>query len=343
MNNPAFDYPRDDARSIDSPTNPTRPVLNRRAMGACSLAAIGTGTLAAIGTSALDRTPAWADDVRQSDASPGWIRKSLKLNMIGTGDSLEAKFAIAKSCGFEGVEPNLPIDPKTLTAMKTAATNTGLIVDGSVGGYHWKIRHTDPSADVRDEAATLLRRGIEQTAELGGDTFLLVPGRGDDGDPEQTQRFAIDAIEGVLESAKSSGVVIAIENVWNRMFYDPDGGSNQTADALARFVDAFDSGVGVQFDLGNHWKFGDVAGWVRTLGDRIVKLDIKGFNRQSNRFTKINESDIDWQSVRAALAEIGFTGWAAAEVRGGDAERLREVANAMENTLRCSSYVTAER
>ena len=53
------------------------------------------------------------------------------------------------------------------------------------------------------------------------------------------------------------------------------GGQEQTADALAAFVDSFapddwrrTNWVGVQFDIGNHWKYGDPARWIRTLGPR---------------------------------------------------------------------------
>jgi hexulose-6-phosphate isomerase len=83
--------------------------------------------------------------------------------------------------------------------------------------------------------------------------------------------------------------------------------------------------VGMQFDIGNHWKYGSMGDWIRTLGKRIVKLDAKGFSRADDKFTKIGEGDLDWADVRKALHEINFYGYCAAEVGGGDAERLREI------------------
>jgi hexulose-6-phosphate isomerase len=122
--------------------------------------------------------------------------------------------------------------------------------------------------------------------------------------------------------------------------YDHNGGSDQTADKLAQFIDAFESPwVGVQFDIGNHWKYGDPAQWIRTLNKRIKKLDIKGFSRQTVQFTNITEGDIDWPSVKQALQDIGFTGWLAAEVRGGDLERLKQVSNNMDKALNCNQGV----
>ena len=81
----------------------------------------------------------------------------------------------------------------------------------------------------------------------------------------------------------------------------------------------------MQFDIGNHWKYGNPGHWIRQLGRRIVKLDIKGFSRKANRFTKIGEGDLPWSDVGQALREINYYGWVAAEVAGGNQERLKEV------------------
>ena len=117
-----------------------------------------------------------------------------------------------------------------------------------------------------------------------------------------------------------------IENVWNQFCYDHDGGHDQTADKFKRYVDDFNSPwVGMQFDIGNHWKYGSMGDWIRTLGKRIQKLDVKGFSRAEGKFKKIGEGDLDFADVRKALIEINFHGWLAAEVGGGGLERLQEV------------------
>lgn len=270
-----------------------------------------------------------------SDQQKPWLRKTLKIGMVRVPGSLTEKFKVAKQAGFEGIELNAPdLNPDEANQ---AAEASGLVIDGTVGGYHWTIRHTDPNPDVRAEAIRNLRKAIELTAAVGADTMLLVPGHGQDGTPEEVLERAKVAVRMALPDAEKHGVKILIENVWNHFLYDHQGGTDQTADAHAAFVDSFDSPlVGMQFDLGNHWKFGDVAGWVRTLGDRIQKLDIKGFSRAEDKFTKITEGDIDWASVREALVDIGFTGWVAAEVEGGGLERLQEVSRNMETALHCS-------
>ena len=99
------------------------------------------------------------------------------------------------------------------------------------------------------------------------------------------------------------------------------------------YLDEIDSPwVGAYFDIGNVRKFGPSEDWIRTLGRRIVKLDVKDWGR-GNGFCKIGDGDVNWPEVRAALGEIGFTGWSTAEVRGGDRERLADVAQRMNNVL----------
>lgn len=277
-------------------------------------------------------------DAEESKKRP-WLRKTLKIGMVQVPGSLTDKFAAAKEAGFAGIELNAPgFDVDEANA---AAEATGLIIDGTVGADHWQVRHSDPDPQVRAEALKSLREGIEATARVGAGTLLLVPGHGKDGSPDEVYERSMANIRQALPLAQRYGVQILIENVWNHFLYDHDGGSDQTAEALAGYVDAFESPwVGVQFDIGNHWKYGDPAGWIRTLDQRIKKLDIKGFSRAEGEFTKITEGDIDWSSVREALREIGFTGWVAAEVSGGGPERLAEVSRHMEEALHCSESLS---
>lgn len=277
--------------------------------------------------------------LRGEEAATPWLRKTLKIDMVRSGKTLTEKFTIAKQAGFAGIELNSP--GFDVDDAKSAAASTGLIIDGTVGGYHWKQRHTDPDAKTRNVALAKLKQGLRDTAAVGADTMLLVPGHGNDGSAAEVYERAMAAIRSALPVAEETGVSILIENVWNHFLYQHDGPNNQSADALAKFVDAFDSPlVGVQFDIGNHWKYGDPADWIRTLGPRIKKLDIKGFSRASGKFTKIGEGDIRWPEVETALHDIGFTGWLAAEVGGGDIDRLREVAANMDKALNCNQSLS---
>lgn len=88
-----------------------------------------------------------------------------------------------------------------------------------------------------------------------------------------------------------------------------------------------DAWIGNFFDIGNYGQLdGGAAAWMRALGARISKIDVKGRNHSKNKNCNLLAGDdIDWADVRKALDEIGFNGWATAEMQGGDLNRLKEV------------------
>jgi len=289
------------------------------------------------GTAGLAAASPWLiNSAFAAEATPGYLvgrlYKTLKIGMVGVEGSLTEKFQAAKAAGFQGVELGLP--GNSVEEAKAAISATGLPVDGSVCSGHWQVRHTDPSAEVRAKALETLKQALRDTKAVGGNTVLLVSGRGDDGTEQETNERAVENISQALPLAAELGVYIAIENVWNRFHYDHGGQASQTAEKYIKFVDAFDSPwVGMQFDIGNHWKYGSMGDWIRALGSRIVKLDLKGFSREQDKFTKIGEGDLDWADVRLALEEIEYTGWAAAEVAGGGPERLKEISSNMDRVF----------
>lgn len=262
----------------------------------------------------------------------GRLYKTLKIGMVRTGKTLEEKFAIAKEAGFDGIELNCP--GINVEEVRAAIKATGLPVDGSVNAGHWNVRHTDADPAVRAKALESLKEALRQTHAVGGNSVLLVVGRGSDGPEEEIWKRSVENISKAVPLAAELGIHIVVENVWNQFCYDHDGDHTQTADKFVKYIDEFDSPwVGMQFDIGNHWKYGSMGDWIRQLNKRIVKLDLKGFSREMSKFTKIGEGDLDWADVRKALAEIKYAGWAAAEVGGGDLERLKEVSANMDRVF----------
>jgi len=277
--------------------------------------------------------------VRRAVAAPdaphalaGRLYKTLKIGMIKANGSLTDKFKVAKAAGFQGVEMGFPGNDVKET--KQAIADSGLPVDGSVCGAHWNIRHTSADAGTRAKALENLRQALRDTREVGGHSVLLVVGKGEDGPEKEIWPRSVENIAKAVPLAAELGVQIVIENVWNQFLYDHDGGADQKADKFVKYVDEFRSPwVGMQFDIGNHWKYGSMGDWIRQLGHRVLKLDVKGFSRAQNKFTAIGEGDIDYTDVRKALHEINFHGWLAAEVAAGDLEYLKGVAAQMDTAF----------
>jgi L-ribulose-5-phosphate 3-epimerase len=272
--------------------------------------------------------------LRASEAAgslQGRIYKTLKIGMVQVPGSLTDKFRALRELGFDGVEMDSP--GMNVEETKRAIAESGLPVDGTVCSTHWNARHTDKDPAVRAKALADLRQAIRDTHAVFGHTVLLVVGHGKDGSKREVWDRSIANIRQALPLAAKLGIYIAIENVWNQFLYDHDGPENQTADELRDYVDELNSPwVGVQFDIGNHQKYGKPAEWIRTLGKRIVKLDVKDWGKKAG-WAKIGEGDVDWPAVRRALLEIGYTGWAAAEVSGGSHEPLREISRQMDQVF----------
>jgi len=263
----------------------------------------------------------------------GRIWKTLKIGMTqGVKGGLVDRFKAAREAGFDGIEMDSP--GMSVDETRSAIAESGLPVDGTVCSTHWQIRHTSPDAEVRKQALQDLQTAIRDTDAVGGKTVLLVAGHGDDGTAEAIWERAVENISLAIPLAAQLGIKIAIENVWNRFMYDHDGGDDQSAEHYVRFVDELNSPwVGMQFDIGNHWKYGSMGDWIRQLNHRVIKLDVKGYSRARQAWTDIGEGDIDWADVRAALTEINYYGWAAAEVGGGDLNRLKVVSQQMDRVF----------
>ena len=69
------------------------------------------------------------------------------------------------------------------------------------------------------------------------------------------------------------------------------------------------------FDCGNIVAYGYPHHWIRSLGDRIVKIHVKGFTQYPNvGFPCSLESDVPWAACREAWQEIGYDDYLTVEI-----------------------------
>jgi len=302
------------------------------AAGAASVAvpaAIHTGTLAA------------ADAVAAPVVTPPTGKRillSCKLGMIakevdGKKLSLAERLSLAGQAGFDGVDLD-QAGECTPEQARDAVRESGVFVHNAINHAHWSQRLTSEKEEERARGRANIEHCLRVSHAAGGSGVLIVVGRGDDGPAEVIDERCRQEIKQLIPLAAALGQRILVENVWNRMFYDHDAPPEQTADKLVQFIDSFNSPwVGMYYDIGNHWKYGQPGDWIRAFGYRCVKLDVKGFSRAENKFTEITEGDLPWDQVRKALDDIGFAGWATAEVGGGGLERLTVVRQQMQQAF----------
>lgn len=247
----------------------------------------------------------------------GKINIALKYNMVKIEGTVADQFRAIKEAGYDGIEMGVgdKVDRDEALAASKAA---GLPIHGVVNG------------SVNNIAAA-----VDLAKFYGASSVLLVAGRVDAQNYyaknyETTQAIIREAIP----YAKEQGILLLVENVWNNFLLTPL--------ELARYIDELESDqVAVYFDVGNVARFGWPEHWIPVLGGRIKKLDIKEYSRtrQMNEGpwkgfdVEIGDGEIDWAAVRRELAAIGYSGWATAEVNGGDKARLADLAQRMKRVL----------
>lgn len=172
-----------------------------------------------------------------------------------------------------------------------------------------------------------MKVSLQNARDCGADAVLLVPAVVN---PQVMYRDAYERsqreIRKLLPLAEKLKVVIAVENVWNKFLLSPI--------EFARYVDEFNSPfLRAYFDVGNIVLYGYPQDWIRTLGARIVKVHVKGFDARKMQFVALREGTIDWPEVRRALKEVGYKGFVTAEIGGGDRDYLKNISGQMDKII----------
>jgi len=290
--------------------------IKRRSLLKMSIAAAGIG-----GVSCLH------DGNAQSPTETrfrGKLIKSLYYGMLPKGKSVAEQFMIAKQAGFEGIEVPTIEREADVAEFKEAARSSGVVIHSIMNSDHWKYPFSSDDPEVVKKGMEGMKTSLRNAKALGADTVLLVPAVVND---ETTYQDAWirsrDRIKELLPMADELQINIAVENVWNKFLLSPI--------EFTRYVDEFEHPrLRAYFDVGNIVFYGIPMHWIRTLGTRIVKVHIKGFDAKNRTFTNLGDGTIDWPAVRQAFSDVGYKGYVGAEIKGGDAKYLADVSRRMD-------------
>jgi hexulose-6-phosphate isomerase len=258
------------------------------------------------------------------------IKKAVEFSMIQPASlSTLDKFKVAKEAGFEEIELPTMTDQSKAEEALAASKQTGIRIHSVMNSEHWRSPLSSGDPAVVEKSMEGMRTSLHNAKLWGADTVLLVPAVVN---PETPYSAAYERsqkqIRKLIPLAQELKVIIGIEEVWNKFLQSPL--------EFAKYVDEFQSPwIRAYFDVGNVAINGYPHDWIRTLGKRIVKLHFKDFSFRKNvaNFGNLGEGDIDFKAVHAALGEVGYRGSATVELRGGDADYLKDVNQRFEKIL----------
>jgi len=243
-----------------------------------------------------------------------------------------------KDAGFEGVEGGV-IPVAEAEKCRAIAEKLGMKVHSVLRG--WAEFNSSDAAKVEATFKTS-EDALRAAQGFGAETVLLVPCRiggmkmpkprefqiefdaktghiskvvaGDNApfaDYIQAHNHATDTsrehVKRLIPLAEKTGVIIALENVWNNLWVQPAIFQNFVASFGNPWVKAY-------FDIGNHVKYAPSEQWILALGPLVAKCHAKDFKLNEDpggngTFVNIREGSVNWPAVRAALDKVNYNGW----------------------------------
>jgi L-ribulose-5-phosphate 3-epimerase len=239
--------------------------------------------------------------------------KGLVWGMLPSDLTFADRFKMAADAGFECVETYTTPDEGDAEKIKKAAESTGIKIHSVMNQAHWQnpLSSADPAVVAKSMEG--MRTSLRNAKFWGADAVLLVPAVVDANTSyRDAWTRSQKQIRELIPMAQDLGIIIAVEEVWNKFLLSPL--------EMATYIDEFKSPwVRSYFDVGNVVLYGYPQDWIRTLGKRIAKVHLKDFRRKRDGYEWVNlgEGDIDWPEVRRAFDEIGYSGTACLEIADG--------------------------
>jgi L-ribulose-5-phosphate 3-epimerase len=303
-----------------------REFLKSSVTASCA-AGLGGGLPKYIAAAGADTTH--AASTTTSSTAPLPIKKGVLLEMLPENLSYADRFQLARAVGFEVVQAPTEPDQRKAEEIKRAADGANIRIDSVMNMDHWKFPLSSSEPGVVEKSLAGMRTSLHNAKLWGSDAVLLVPA------VVNPQTSYHDAwmrsqreIRKLIPLAEDLKIVIAIEEVWNKFLLSPL--------EMATYIDEFHSPwIKAWFDVGNVLLYGFPQDWIRTLGQRIVKVHLKDFKRREDGYAWVNlgDGDVDWAAVRQAFTEIGYAGSAVTELEKGDEPYLRDVSKRVDRLL----------
>ena len=188
-------------------------------------------------------------------------------------------------------------------------------------GFYWGCSLGSDDIAERDKAVRFTEKYIEVASWLNIDRILVIPGAvdvaWDESRPitsyKNVWNNATDSLNRVLPTAERHGVILCLENVWNKFLLSPI--------EFKFFLEQFNSEyIGIYFDVGNVVINGYPEHWIEILKDKIKAIHFKNFARDDCGGTlhgfgdDLYVGDVNYKNVLKELKKINYSGPITAEM-----------------------------
>jgi len=225
--------------------------------------------------------------------------------------SIEEILEKAKEFGYDGIEfvfDDALLDPAKISKddrkrYVEKVESLGLQIPSVASGVFWKYNLGSTDEKLREKGRQYVKRGIDLAVDLGARVILVVPAVADPNIPyEKIYSLSIEEFKELSKYAEDRGIIIGLENVWNKFLYSPL--------EFRRYLDEISSEyVAAYFDVGNIVALGYHEHWIKLLKGKIAMVHVKDFDvniGNINGFRHIGKGSIDWKKVINLLKEAGY-------------------------------------
>ena len=242
--------------------------------------------------------------------------------------TIEQRMRLAKRAGFDGIELALNLTgPLSLESgeaeikgYRALADEIGIELISLASGLYWEFPFSADDPSVRAKALEIAAFQLKAARLLGVTCILVVPGcvgadfiKGAKVVPYETvYNRALEAMKALVPVAEAQGVVVGVENVWNKFLLSPL--------EMRGFIDEVGSPwVQAYLDVGNILAVGYPEHWIPVLGKRIARVHCKDFKvsvGNINGFCDLLAGDVNFPAVVEELQKAGYEGYITAEMGG---------------------------
>ena len=155
--------------------------------------------------------------------------------------------------------------------------------------------------DIAEKSVEYLKGYIENGTKIGIDKYIIHPSGEPIAEEDRQMRMAISkkSLSALAEYAHERGAVICVENLPRTCLGRDSKDVLELLSANDKLVACFDT---------NHLLGENPIEFIKAVGDKIVTLHVSDYDFKNERHWLPGEGMVDWNSILAALKEIGYGG-----------------------------------